>query len=79
MGTVAAALVSEPGTESVCEAYNKVYQAYKHYLISLNTNTRVPYTVSLDRLNEEFNAIKTATDELKAAILYQMKELEEPI
>ncbi|WP_298346682.1 hypothetical protein [Ferrimicrobium sp.] len=79
MSAVAAAMIIEPETSAVREAYMKTYQACDQYFRSLNTNTAIPGTVQMTTLKEEFKAIRDAADELEAVILRQMEELEKPV
>jgi hypothetical protein len=79
VSAVAAAAIVEPGTSTVRDTYQRTYRACDRYLRSLNMSARVPNTVSLDQLNEEFDAITTAADELEAVVLRQMEDLEKPV
>lgn len=77
VGSIAAALIIEPRTSSVREAYQATYRACDIYLRSLSANIRVANTVSLETLSEQFEAISVAARELEANITEQMTSLEE--
>jgi hypothetical protein len=79
VGTVIAATVIEPGTIKVLKAYEATYAACDSYLRSLNTNATVHNSTTYEDLQKQFAAILSAADSLKATVLKQLEELEQPI
>lgn len=79
VGTVIAATVIEPGTSKVLKAYEATYGACDTYLRSLNGNATNHNSTSYENLKKQFAAISTAAESLKATVLNQLEELEQPI
>ncbi len=79
VSTVVAAAVIEPGTKEVRAAYAATYAACDRYLRSLSMNALAHGTTSLDKLNQQFDALVAAADTLEAVVQRQLEELEKPI
>ena len=79
VGKIYPSALVEPETQQTVDAYTATATACDQYLRSLRTNAQVPGTTSMDRLREQYEAIRVSAAQLRAKILEHLAKMEQAI